>query len=129
MIKMKMTTGGINNNPAKYYSFLSEDEIEANVVKYHGHRIICPPSFRDQDVMIRAFYKNKCDFLYKKVEDYNHKTFIRMPPCYEGHSVRVIAYNMEKTKEIEKIMQRLRKDQVYSRLTDPDRNLNIGLNH
>lgn len=76
---------------SKYYSFISSYEIEANVIKYHGHLIMCPSSFRDQDVIIRSFYKDHCDFMYKTVEHYNFKTFIRMPPFYEGHQVRVIA--------------------------------------
>ena len=114
---MNMIAGGGEH---KYYSFISDDEIESNVLKYHGHRIICPPSFRDQDVMIRFFYKNSCDFLYKKVETYRHKTFIKMPPMYEGQNVRVIAYNLERTRRtrnLDVIMQRLNKDPVYSRLS------------
>src|SRR6476661_8688888 len=123
---MNMIAGGGEH---KYYSFISDDEIESNVLKYHGHRIICPPAFRDQDVMIRFYYKNKCDFLYKKVESYRHKTFIRMPPAYEGQNARVIAYNLEKTEDIDLIRWRLSQDPVYKRLSDPDHNVNIGLNH
>lgn len=86
---------------SKYYSFISPFEIEANVIKYHGHLIMCPSSFRDQDVIIRSFYNDHCDFMYKTVEHYNFKTFIRMPPFYEGHSVRVIAPALKETKKIE----------------------------
>lgn len=86
---------------SKYYSFISPFEIEANVIKYHGHLIMCPSSFRDQDVIVFSFYKDRCSYIYKTVEHYNFKTFIRMPPFYEGHKVRVVAPALRTKEQIE----------------------------